>query len=96
MSERSSRPHHMPRRAPAPLVRKIVHLRWRQRITPYTPRHNGKVERYDRTLSEEFLSARTWTSEQQRSAALTVWNVHYQPPVTRLHGGVTNVMASDS
>lgn len=76
-----------------------------QRITPYTPRHNGKVERYNRILSEEFLYARTWTSENQRSDALTVWNVHYnyhrphtaagnRPPVTRLRAGVTNVMAS--
>jgi transposase InsO family protein len=78
-----------------------------QRITPYTPRHNGKVERYNRILAEEFLYARVWTSEQQRSAALAVWNVHYnyhrphtaagdQPPVTRLHTSVTNVMASYS
>lgn len=78
-----------------------------QRITPYTPRHNGKVERYNRILSEEFLYARTWTSESQRSAALNVWNVHYnyhrphtaagnRPPATRLHARVTNVMASYS
>jgi transposase InsO family protein len=40
-----------------------------QRITPYTPRHNGKVERYNRILFEEFLYARTWTSESQRSVA---------------------------
>lgn len=76
-----------------------------QRITPYTPRHNGKVERYNRILAEEFLYAREWTSEHQRSAALGVWNIHYnyhrphtsagnQPPVTKLHAGVTNVMAS--
>lgn len=48
-----------------------------QRITPYTPRHNGKVERYNRILAEEFLYAREWTSEHQRAQALSVWNVHY-------------------
>lgn len=76
-----------------------------QRITPYTPRHNGKVERYNRILAEEFLYARTWTSEPQREAALRIWNIHYnyhrprtaagnQPPASRLRAGVTNVMAS--
>ena len=34
MTDRSSRPHHMPRRTPAPTVRKIVHLRWKQRLGP--------------------------------------------------------------
>lgn len=48
-----------------------------QRITPYTPRHNGKVERYNRIIAEEFLYAHTWLSEDQRRTALGVWNVHY-------------------
>jgi transposase InsO family protein len=76
-----------------------------QRITPYTPRHNGKVERYNRIISEEFLYARTWTSEDQRREALGIWNIHYnyhrphstadgQPPASRLPAGVTNVLAS--
>ncbi|GAA2659351.1 hypothetical protein GCM10010307_75840 [Streptomyces vastus] len=76
-----------------------------QRITPYTPRHNGKVERYNRIISEEFLYARTWTSENQRREALAVWSIHYnyrrphstangQPPASRLREGVSNVMAS--
>jgi transposase len=34
MVDRSSRPHHSPRRTPAPLVRRIVHLRWTQRLGP--------------------------------------------------------------
>lgn len=76
-----------------------------QRIRPYTPRHNGKVERYNRILAEEFLYAREWTSEHQRAHALGIWNVHYnyhrphsaacnRPPASRLRAGVTNVMAS--
>jgi leucine-zipper of insertion element IS481/Integrase core domain len=34
MTDRSSRPHHSPNRTPAPIVRKIVHLRWRHRLSP--------------------------------------------------------------
>lgn len=48
-----------------------------QRITPYTPRHNGKEERYNRILAEEFLYARTWHSEQERTDGLVLWNLHY-------------------
>lgn len=78
-----------------------------QRIQPYTPRHNGKVERYQRILAEELLYARVWTSEHQRRDALNTWNIHYnyhrphtaagdQPPATRLHRRVTNVMTGNS
>jgi transposase InsO family protein len=34
MSDRSSRPHHQPNRTAQPVVRKIVHLRWKQRLGP--------------------------------------------------------------
>lgn len=34
MGDRSSRPHRQPGRTPAPVVRKIVHLRWKQRLGP--------------------------------------------------------------
>ncbi len=78
-----------------------------QRTRPYTPRHNGKVERYQRILAEEFLYARTWTSETERANALGIWNVHYnyhrphtavgnQPPAVKLTTGVTNVMTSNT
>ena len=34
MHDRSSAPHHQRNRTPAPVVRKIVHLRWKQRLGP--------------------------------------------------------------
>lgn len=109
--DRSSTPRHQPTATPDEVVAQVEVLRrahkWSaaRRITPYTPRHNGKVERYNRILAEEFLYARTWASEQQRTEALEVWNVHYnyhrphtavenRPPAAQLRRGVTNVMAS--
>lgn len=78
-----------------------------QRITPFTPRHNGKVERYHRILAEEFLYARTWRSEQERADGLVLWNLHYnyhrphgahdgQPPASAAPSAVKNVLASYS
>ncbi|WP_192753398.1 IS481 family transposase [Actinopolymorpha pittospori] len=78
-----------------------------QRTRPYTPRHNGKVERYQRILAEELLYARVWTSEAQRADAIQVWNIHYnyhrahttagdKPPATRLRNTVTNVMIGNT
>ena len=34
MADRSSAPHRQPNRTPAPVVRKIVHLRWKHRLGP--------------------------------------------------------------
>ena len=34
MVDASSRPHHSPNKTPQPVVRKIVHLRWKQRLGP--------------------------------------------------------------
>ncbi|HLT18026.1 MAG TPA: integrase core domain-containing protein, partial [Thermomicrobiales bacterium] len=76
-----------------------------RRTKPYTPKHNGKVERYNRILSEEFLYARTWISEAQRASALETWNLHYnyhrphgahrgEPPASATPARVNNVLAS--
>lgn len=78
-----------------------------QRIRPHTPTHNGKVERNNRTLAEELLYARVWTSEAERAAVIEVWNIHYnyhrdhtaignQPPASLLHTGVSNVLSQNN
>lgn len=85
---------------------RIVGQRTRhQKTKPYAPRHNGKVERYQRILAEELLYARDFTSEDARSSAIAVWNIHYnyhrphsgaggRPPASRLRARVTNVQPS--
>ena len=83
--------------------RRIVgHRTRRQNTKPYTPRHNGKAERYQRIMTEKLLYAREYASEDKRSQAIAIWNVHYnyhrprsaaggQPPASRLKTRVTNV-----
>jgi hypothetical protein len=63
---------------------------------PYTPRVNGKVERFNRTLLEEWAYVRLYTSNRERSAALADWLHCYNfyrahtalgglPPIARLN-----------
>ena len=40
---------------------------------PYRPQTNGKVERFNRTLLAEWAYARPWSSDSQRTRALTTW-----------------------
>jgi transposase InsO family protein len=69
----------------------LRHLRTR----PYTPRTNGKAERFIQTSLREWAYARPFASSQERTAALSPWLDHYntvrphaalahQPPFTRL------------
>jgi hypothetical protein len=89
----------------AAFARAVAHAGRHQRTRPFTPKHNGKVERYQPILAEELLYARPFTSEAERAAAIQAWNIHYnyhrphtaagnQPPAHRLDTGVTNVTRS--
>ncbi|MFI7284109.1 IS481 family transposase [Micromonospora chersina] len=60
---------------------------WRETLTsagisvkktrPYRPQTNGKVERFHRTLADEWAYAKPYSSETARRAALPAWLHHY-------------------
>jgi transposase InsO family protein len=66
-----------------------------RRIRPYTPRTNGKVERYNRTLLDEWAYVRIYRSDDERAAALDAWLHMYNhhrhhtaiggPPISRVN-----------
>ncbi len=69
----------------------LKHIRTR----PYTPRTNGKAERFIKTSLNEWAYARAYTSSQQRTDELAPWLHQYNwhrphsgigsvPPITRL------------
>ena len=66
----------------------IRHVRTR----PYRPQTNGKVERLNRTLLEEWAYARAYRSETERTAAFTPWLHHYNHH--RTHTAINGTPAS--
>jgi transposase InsO family protein len=63
---------------------------------PYTPRWNGKVERFIQTLDNEWAHSRTWPNSRARDRALSSFLRFYnrrrphtslgdRPPISRVH-----------
>jgi len=70
---------------------------------PYTPRWNGKVERFIQTLKREWAYAHSWPNSAERTRALASFLRYYnrrrphsslgdRPPISRVH----NVRGQDS
>jgi transposase InsO family protein len=64
--------------------RAIRHIRTR----PYTPRTNGKVERFNQTLQREWAYALEYASSDARQKALPHWINHYNE--RRTHSALSN------
>lgn len=74
-----------------------------KRTRPYTPRTNGKAERFIQTALREWAYARSYDHSDQRAAHLNPWlhqyNWHrphaslgYQPPMSRLPMALNNLL----
>jgi transposase InsO family protein len=57
-------------------------------IKPRTPKHNGKVERYQQTLKREWGLGQRYRSSDHRAAALPHWLQHYNHE--RNHSSLSN------
>jgi transposase InsO family protein len=72
-----------------------------RRTRPYTPRTNGKAERFIQTALREWAYAKHCTDSEQRDQHLPSWNhyynrerphgsLHYKPPISRSDSGTTS------
>ena len=73
------------------------------RTKPYTPRTNGKAERFIQTVLREWAYARSYDNSNQRTESLPIWlhqynwhrphsSLDYQPPVSTLGLNVNNLV----
>lgn len=74
-----------------------------QRTRPYTPRTNGKAERFIQTALREWAYARRYESSAQRTAHLNPWlhqynwhrlhaSLDYRPPISRISIALNNLL----
>jgi len=72
-----------------------------QRTRPYTPRTNGKAERFIQTALREWAYAKHWIDSEERDRHLQPWNhyynrerphgsLNYMPPISRSEIGTTS------
>jgi len=72
-----------------------------RRTRPYTPRTNGKAERFIQTALREWAYAKHWNDSEQRDACLKPWtdyynyqrphgSLNYKPPISRSEAGTTS------
>jgi transposase InsO family protein len=71
------------------------------RTKPYTPRTNGKAERFIQTALREWAYSQHWSDSEQRDAHLQPWtdyynrvrphgSLNYRPPISRSDSGITS------
>ena len=71
------------------------------RTRPYTPRTNGKAERFIQTALREWAYAKHWTDSEQRDGCLQPWtdyyncerphgSLNYRPPISRSDSSTTS------
>ena len=71
------------------------------RTRPYTPRTNGKAERFIQTALREWAYSQHWSDSEQRDAHLQPWtdyynherphgSLNYKPPISRSVSGTTS------
>ena len=78
-----------------------------KRTRTYRPQTNGKVERFHRTMLEEWVYVRVYRSEAERAATLEPWlhryNHHHchpaiggEPPISRVNNVPGHYIAPSS
>ena len=73
-------------------ISKIIHA-YRQSKTIRRPQTNGKVERLNRTIAEEFLTKTHFENRSRREVQLRLWEYHYNHH--RPHQGINKMTPNE-